>query len=146
MSNAPLTCIDLWCKGGSFFEKKGEEGLAHFLEHMIFKGSDALDAGEFDRRIEALGGSSNAATGFDDVHFHVLVPPKVVSEALELLLDLVLKPALLPNAYAMEREVVLEEIAQHNDQPEEKVFQTLFYRVHSLLHRKHIKKALGRHC
>ena len=53
-----------------------ERRIAHFLEHMVFKGSRALGPGEFDRRIEALGGSSNAATGFDDVHFHVLVPTR----------------------------------------------------------------------
>ncbi len=106
-------------------ERPGEEGLAHFLEHMVFKGSKSSEAGEFDRKIEALGGSSNAATGFDDVHFHVLVPSKVVAPALDLLLDLVLKPALQPDEYSMEREVVLEEIAQHNDQPDEQVFQKL---------------------
>ncbi len=125
MPDTPLTCIDLWIRAGSSNEEAGEEGLAHFLEHMVFKGSTCHGTGEFDRKIEALGGSSNAATGFDDVHFHVLVPPKVIAPALELLLDLVLKPALLPDAYLMEREVVLEEIAQHNDQPEEKVFQEL---------------------
>jgi len=125
MPDTTLTCLDFWVRAGSSHEKQGEEGMAHFLEHMVFKGSKKNGVGEFDRKIEALGGSSNAATGFDDVHFHVLVPPKVVAPALELLLDLVLEPALLPNPYAMEREVVLEEIAQHNDQPEEKVFQKL---------------------
>ena len=125
MPDTPLTCLDLWFRAGSSTERIGEEGLAHFLEHMVFKGSKSNLAGEFDRKIEALGGSSNAATGFDDVHFHVLVPPQVVLPALELLLDLVLKPALLPKAFEMEREVVLEEIAQHDDQPEEKVFQKL---------------------
>ena len=74
MPDAALTCLDFWCRGGSAWEHEGEEGIAHFLEHMVFKGSRALGPGEFDRRIEALGGSSNAATGFDDVHFHVLVP------------------------------------------------------------------------
>ncbi len=125
MPDSPLTCIDLWFRAGSSSEQPGEEGLAHFLEHMVFKGSIHHEAGEFDRKIEALGGSSNAATGFDDVHFHVLVPSKVVAPALELLIDLVLKPALLQDAYTTEREVVLEEIAQHNDQPDEKVFQRL---------------------
>ena len=125
MPDAPLTCLDLWFRAGSFTEAPGEEGLAHFLEHMVFKGSACHEAGEFDRKIEALSGSSNAATGFDDVHFHVLVPSKVVAPALDLLLDLVLKPALLPAEYSLEREVVLEEIAQHNDQPDEKVFQKL---------------------
>ncbi len=122
---APLTCIDLWCRAGSAFETSGDEGLAHFLEHMVFKGSSTLDAGEFDLQIETLGGSSNAATGFDDVHFFVLVPPKAAFAALDLLLNLVLSPAFDPEAYCLEREVVLEEIAQSKDQPDEQVFQEL---------------------
>ncbi len=123
--DAPLTCVDFWCRAGSAVERPGEEGLAHFLEHMVFKGSSTLDAGEFDLRIEALGGSSNAATGFDDVHFYVLVPPKEVKAALELLLNLVITPKIDKQAYSLEREVVLEEIAQYNDQPDEQVFQKL---------------------
>ncbi len=125
MEDAPLSCLDIWVKAGSSFEAKGEEGLAHFLEHMVFKGSAHLAAGEFDLGIEALGGSSNAATGFDDVHFYVLVPPNELNNALELLSSLVLEPALHPKDYDMEREVVLEEIAQYKDQPDENVFQTL---------------------
>lgn len=74
LPDAPLVCLDLWCQAGSAGETAAESGMAHFLEHMVFKGSAQLPAGEFDRRIEALGGSSNAATGFDDVHFHVLIP------------------------------------------------------------------------
>ena len=110
MPDAPLTCITFWCSAGSANENPGEEGLAHFLEHMVFKGSECLHPGEFDQKIEALGGSSNAATGFDDVHFHVLVPPNEAQPALELLLTLVLDPSLQPDAYEIEREVVLEEI------------------------------------
>lgn len=125
LPGAGLTCLDFWCRGGSFWERPGEEGLAHFLEHMVFKGSERLQPGDFDRQIEALGGSSNAATGFDDVHFHVLVPPQETSAALDLLLDLVLHPTLDQDAFAMEREVVLEEISQYRDQPDDRVFQTL---------------------
>lgn len=125
MPDAHMTCIDLWCKAGSSNEDIGEEGMAHFLEHMIFKGSHFYEAGEFDRHIESLGGSSNAATGFDDVHFHVLVPSNELEPACQALLDLVLNPAIRTIDYEMEREVVLEEIAQHNDQPDEKVFQAL---------------------
>ena len=99
--------------------------MAHFLEHMVFKGSRNLAAGEFDRRIEALGGQSNAATGFDDVHYHVLIPPTAASEALQLLLELVLEPELDGEAFAMERQVVLEELAQSEDQPDEMAFQQL---------------------
>jgi predicted Zn-dependent peptidase len=125
LEGAPLVCIDFWCRAGSAFEAEGESGMAHFLEHMVFKGSDHLAAGEFDRRVEALGGSSNAATGFDDVHYHVLIPPQAASEALDLLLDLVLEPRLEAEAFAMERQVVLEELAQSEDQPEEVALQRL---------------------
>ena len=125
LAEAPLVCLDFWCRAGSLFETTAESGMAHFLEHMVFKGSQGLAAGEFDRRIEALGGSSNAATGFDDVHYHVLIPPQAATEALELLLDLVLEPSLEGEAFAMERQVVLEELAQSEDQPEEVAVQQL---------------------
>ncbi len=125
LPDSPLTCIDLWCRGGSYFEKEGEEGLAHLLEHIIFKGSSKLKEGEFDKRIEALGGSSNAATGLDDVHYYVLVPGKDVPIAIDLLLNLVLTPTFEKNPYLVEKEVVIEEISQNKDQPEEKVFQIL---------------------
>ena len=88
IEDSTLSCIDFWCKGGSLYEKKDEEGVAHFLEHMIFKGSRNLKEGEFDLKIESLGGSSNAATGLDDVHYHILVPPSNTEEALNLLLEL----------------------------------------------------------
>jgi len=129
MEDAPLVCLDFWCRAGSVWERPEESGLAHFLEHMVFKGSERLAAGAFDLRIEALGGSSNAATGFDDVHFHVLIPPEAAAEGLELLLDLVLAPALDPEAFAMERQVVLEELAQSEDQPDEVAVQTLLSRA-----------------
>ena len=123
--DASLTCLDLWCKGGSSYEEKGEEGLAHFLEHMIFKGSRKLKAGEFDKKIESIGGSSNAATGLDDAHYYVLIPSQKLITAIDLLLNLVLSPSLEKEQFSLEREVVLEEIAQYQDQPEEQIFQTV---------------------
>ena len=60
---------------------------------MIFKGTSKLKGGEFDKRIEALGGSSNAATGLDDSHYYVLVPPDGVSTAIDLLINLVSSPS-----------------------------------------------------
>ena len=129
LAGAPLVCLDFWCRAGSAFETQQESGMAHFLEHMVFKGSTHLGPGEFDRRIEALGGSSNAATGYDDVHYHVLIPPAAAPEAVDLLLDLVLCPRLEAEAFAMERQVVLEELAQSEDQPEEVAVQTLLARA-----------------
>ncbi len=125
IEHSTLTCIDFWCKGGSLYERKGEEGIAHFLEHMIFKGSKNLKEGEFDIKIESLGGSSNAATGLDDVHYHVLVPPEKTEEGLQLILDLLLFPKIEQDAFEMEKEVVLEEIAQNIEQPEEIIYMKL---------------------
>ena len=122
---APLVCLDFWCRAGSVYEDPSESGMAHFLEHMVFKGSDHLAPGEFDLQIEALGGNSNAATGFDDVHYHVLISPEAAPRALDLLLELVLSPRLEAQAFAMERQVVLEELAQSEDQPEEVALQRL---------------------
>ena len=125
IEESTLTCIDFWCKGGSLYEMKNEEGIAHFLEHMIFKGSKNLKEGEFDLKIESLGGSSNAATGLDDVHYHVLVPPEKIEEGLTLILELLLFPKIEQDAFEMEKEVVLEEIAQNIDQPDEIIYMKL---------------------
>ena len=125
IEESTLTCIDFWCKGGSLSEMKEEEGMAHFLEHMIFKGSKNLKEGEFDLKIESLGGSSNAATGLDDVHYHVLVPPEKIEEGLNLILELLLFPEIEKEAFEIEKEVVLEEIAQNIEQPDEIIYMKL---------------------
>lgn len=127
LAEAPLVCLDFWCRAGSIFENSQESGMAHFLEHMVFKGSEQLGPGQFDLRIEAMGGNSNAATGFDDVHYHVLIPPEAAADALDLLLDLVLRPRLEAEAFQMERQVVLEELAQSEDQPDEMALQKLLH-------------------
>ena len=125
IEQSTLTCIDFWWKGGSLYEMQDEEGMAHFLEHMIFKGSKDLREGEFDLKIESLGGSSNAATGLDDVHYHVLVPPEKIEEGLKLILELILFPKIEQDAFEMEKEVVLEEIAQNIEQPDEIIYMKL---------------------
>jgi len=125
MEQSTLTCIDFWFKGGSIYEIKNEEGMAHFLEHMIFKGSKNLKEGEFDLKIESLGGSSNASTGLDDVHYHVLVPPEKIEEGLKLILELLLFPKIEQEAFETEKEVVLEEIAQNIEQPDEIIYMKL---------------------
>ena len=131
IKDSSLTCIDFWCRGGSIYEMRNEEGIAHFLEHMIFKGSKNLKEGEFDLKIESLGGSSNAATGLDDVHYYVLVPSEKTEEALKLLLELILFPAIKQDAFELEKEVVLEEIAQNIDQPDEVIYMKLLKECYS---------------
>jgi len=125
----PLISIDIWCKAGSSFEEVDKNGTAHFLEHMIFKGSNKIMPGEFDHKIESLGGLSNASTGYDDVHYHVLIPQINFRESLALLTNIVVSPDFNPNEFIKEKGVVLDEIKQQNDQPEEKLFNYFLKRV-----------------
>lgn len=125
----PLISIDIWCKAGSSFEDVDKNGTAHFLEHMIFKGSNKIMPGEFDHKIESLGGLSNASTGYDDVHYHVLVPPSNFRESLALLTNIVVAPDFNPDEFIKEKGVVIDEIKQQNDQPEERLFNYFLKRV-----------------
>ena len=125
----PLISIDIWCKAGSSFEDVDKNGTAHFLEHMIFKGSNKIMPGEFDHKIESLGGLSNASTGYDDVHYHVLVPPCNFRESLALLTNIVIAPDFNPDEFIKEKGVVIDEIKQQNDQPEERLFNYFLKRV-----------------
>jgi len=125
----PLISIDIWCKAGSSFEDVDKNGTAHFLEHMIFKGSNKIMPGEFDHKIESLGGLSNASTGYDDVHYHVLIPPNNFRESLALLTNIVLAPVFNPKEFIKEKGVVIDEIKQQNDQPEERLFNYFLKRV-----------------
>jgi len=120
--NSPLISIDIWCKGGISFEEKDKGGTAHFLEHMIFKGCKKLSPGEFDKRIESLGGNSNASTGYDDSHYYVLTTSANFKESLYLLTNLVLNPYLDNKEFVKEKSVVIEEIMQSFDQPDETLF------------------------
>ncbi|ABM72045.1 Possible Zn-dependent peptidase [Prochlorococcus marinus str. MIT 9515] len=125
----PLICIDFWFKAGSSFEESDKSGTAHLLEHMIFKGSNKIMPGEFDHRIESLGGISNASTGYDDAHYYVLVPKNNFKESLALLTNILRSPNFNINEFNKEKSVVIDEIKQQNDQPDEKLFNYFLGRV-----------------
>ena len=125
----PLICIDFWFKAGSAFEESNKNGTAHFLEHMIFKGNNKIMPGEFDYKIESLGGISNASTGYDDSHYYVLIPKNNFKESLALLTNIVLSPSIDNDEFQKEKRVVIDEIKQQNDQPDEKLFNYFLKRV-----------------
>ncbi len=125
----PLICIDFWFKAGSAFEESDRGGTAHFLEHMIFKGSNKLMPGEFDYKIESLGGMSNASTGYDDSHYYVLIPENNFKESLALLTNIVLSPSINIHEFEKEKSVVIDEIKQQNDQPDERLYNYFLSRV-----------------
>ena len=130
-NDSPITSINFFCKAGVSFEEKNKVGLAHFLEHMIFKGSNSLEPGEFDLEIEKLGGYSNASTGYDDVHYYVDIPPGNLEEALYLLTNLVLFPNFNEKEFYLEKKVIIEEILQSQDQKDELIFNLFLKSVWS---------------
>ena len=140
--DSPLISIDFWCKAGISFEEENKLGLAHFLEHMIFKGSKLLDPGEFDLKIESLGGISNASTGYDDAHYYVDIPPSNFEEALLLLTNLVLFPNFDEKEFHLEKRVIIEEILQSHDQKDELIFNSFLKSV--WVDHPYAKSILGR--
>ena len=140
-SESPLVSIDFWCKAGVLFEAKNKVGIAHSLEHMIFKGSKLLKPGEFDLKIETMGGFSNASTGYDDVHYYVDIPPSHLEEALYLLTNLVLYPNFNKKEFNLEKKVILEEILQSQDQKDELIFNSFLKSV--WLNHPYAKSILG---
>ncbi|MFN2323652.1 MAG: M16 family metallopeptidase [Trueperaceae bacterium] len=102
---------------GSRDEPAAHAGISHALEHLAFKGTDDVDAVELNRRLDALGARSNAYTGEDRTAYYGSVLPEHLPELNELLAAL-LRPALREEDVALERGVIVEEIAMADDDPE----------------------------
>ncbi len=97
-------------------EVDAESGVSHFLEHMMFKGSDKRSAADVNRELDELGGQSNAYTSEEQTVYYSTVLPKFQDRIVELLSD-ILSPALDEQEFDCERQVILEEIAKYEDQP-----------------------------
>lgn len=87
--------LQVWFKVGSIYENYQEKGMAHFLEHMLFNGSEKYPYGEIDKRVESMGGNINAGTSKDYTFYHIEIAKPYWKEALELLYELTQKPLLL---------------------------------------------------
>lgn len=115
--------LNIWFRVGSALEPEPLNGVAHFLEHMVFKGSEALALGEFERRTEACGAKINAATSQDYTHFYLTASPQQFADLAPLQLEVVARPAIAASAFAREKQVVLEEIRRSGDNPRRRIFQ-----------------------
>ncbi|MEL7406985.1 MAG: pitrilysin family protein [Cyanobacteria bacterium J06558_2] len=134
----PVAAVNLnvWLNVGSAKENDEINGMAHFLEHMVFKGTANLDIGEFEQLIEERGAVTNAATSQDYTHYYITTAPQDFAELAPLQLDVLLNPSLETEAFEREKLVVLEEIRRSEDNPRrrafrssmETCFQTLPYR------------------
>jgi len=114
---SPVVELQIWAGVGSADERSGEEGLAHFHEHMLFKGTERRGVGEVAGDIEGLGGQINAYTSFDTTVYHATLPAAVWREGLDVLVDAVRFSTFVEQEVVREREVVLEEIRRSEDTP-----------------------------
>ncbi len=114
--------LGIWVGAGSRSEALSEHGVAHFLEHMAFKGTARRSAQAIAEEIEAVGGELNASTGVDSTAYYARVMRQDLGLALDILSDILLAPSFDRNELARERDVILQEIASSLDQPEDMVF------------------------
>ncbi|BFM38109.1 pitrilysin family protein [Synechocystis sp. LKSZ1] len=115
--------LDLWLRIGSVLEADCINGMAHFLEHMVFKGTPNLGSGAFERAIEERGAVTNAATSQDYTHYYITTAPHDFATLAPLQFEVVLNPSIAPEAFERERLVVLEEIRRSQDNPQRRIFQ-----------------------
>jgi zinc protease len=129
----PVVATALFYRVGSRDERTGESGLAHFLEHMMFKGTDRYAKGEIDLLTSKLGGSNNAFTDQDCTAYHFALASDRWETALEIEANRMTSCALDPAEFAAEKQVVLEELAMGQDDPWNQLWQSteaLTFQVH----------------
>jgi predicted Zn-dependent peptidase len=108
-NGSDVISTDIFYKVGSGSEIMGKSGIAHMLEHLNFKSTKNLEAGEFDEIVKGLGGVNNASTGFDYTHYFIKSSSKNLSKSLELFAELMQNLTLSDEEFQPERDVVLEE-------------------------------------
>ena len=108
-NNTNVISTDIFYKVGSRNEIMGKTGIAHMLEHMNFKSSKNLNAGEFDKEVKSIGGVNNASTSFDYTHYYIKSSTDNLSKSLELYAELMQNLNLKDEEFQPERDVVTEE-------------------------------------
>lgn len=114
---APLVTVDLWVRAGSARETSETNGVAHFMEHLLFRGTAKRGRGEVDRAIEELGATLNATTSRDWMHLYTTVASRYWQNALEVIADAVKNSALRPEDVEREQMIILDELARAADDP-----------------------------
>ena len=133
----PIAHCGLVINVGSRDEQPGQEGMAHFIEHAVFKGTQKRKSYHILNRMEVVGGEVNAYTGKEDTTFYASFLPEYYPRALDLLQDLVFQPTFPEREIAKEREVIIDEIHSYEDNPSDLIFDAfdeLLFPQHSLGH------------
>lgn len=131
--SSPVVAINMWYRVGSVNETEEQSGLAHFQEHMIFKGTDTRAPGEFANIIKAAGGNLNAATSYSYTMYYVVMPSQQFSLGLEEQADTMMNGTFAQDEFSSELEVVMEEARMYDDTPD----SYTFYRTMELGFEKH---------
>ena len=127
--------IGLWLRTGARHESESENGISHFLEHMVFKGSKNRSAEEIARSADSVGGHLDAFTAKEYTNFSTKVLDEHLPRAFEVLADLVKNPLLQPDHIAKESQVIREEIKMVEDTPDDlvhEIFTQSYWRDHAL--------------
>ncbi|MGM0596383.1 MAG: M16 family metallopeptidase [Myxococcota bacterium] len=131
----PVTAVNIRIDAGaSDEEKKAGAGLAHFIEHMLFKGTAARGVGKIAQEVENLGGSINAYTSFDETVYHVVMPASGWLTGLDVLLDALLSSTFDEKEMEKEKKVVLEELEHRNNSPSALASNDIFSLVYQNYH------------
>jgi predicted Zn-dependent peptidase len=130
LPSAQSVACSVWVAVGGRDEPDQLAGASHFLEHLLFKGTDDRDAKDIAVAIDAVGGEMNAFTANEHTAYYARVPASEAHLGIDLLLDVVERPALRPDEFEGEREVILEELAAADDDPDDvatvRLFESLF--------------------
>ena len=121
-----VVALQLWVRAGARDETASELGLAHYLEHMLFKGTATRPPGFVDRDIEGVGGRINAATSWDYTYYHALLPAARAVAGIEMLADIAVNASLDGALLDQEKQVVLEEMRLNDDNPRRFLSRRLF--------------------
>lgn len=125
--SAPVASVQVWVKTGSIHEGAHlGAGLSHFLEHMLFKGTERRAGREISATVQAHGGYINAYTTFDRTVYYIDIPGEHTGVAIDLLADATLRSTLPAEEVAKEKDVILREIDMCLDDPDQRLGQALF--------------------
>ncbi|MFW5807447.1 MAG: M16 family metallopeptidase [Spirochaetota bacterium] len=137
IEHAVSASVGLWIQSGSREERPDEYGYAHFVEHMLFKGTSRFSALEMARVIDRVGGQHNAATNKEYTCFYINIMSDYIQTAVDILSDMFYNPLFDETEIEREKEVVLEEIRMYEDTPDEHIhdlFTEAVFNNHPLAH------------
>src|SRR6201987_4009814 len=135
MDHIRSVAMGVWVRPGSRHELAQVNGISHFVEHMVFKGTKSRSAQHIAREVDAIGGNLDAFTGKETICFNIKVLDEHVPVALDVLSDLVLHPIFAEGDIQRERGVILEEIKMDEDNPDylvHEIFTQNFWKGHPL--------------